>query len=130
MTELSGSCLCGAVRFSVSGEVRQVVSCHCTQCRKQSGHFWATSAARKADMEIVGTEYVRWYQATAEARRGFCELCGSLLFFEGKGREDVAFSAGALDGETGLKTEAHVFVAEKGDYYQIAAGEPQFDGRD
>ncbi|WP_034491853.1 GFA family protein [Afifella pfennigii] len=127
---LSGSCACGAVTFSLAGGAGPVRACHCTACRKQSGHFWAASQAAKADLIIAGTEYVRWFRASPQARRGFCELCGSTLFFEKPGSERISFSAGALDGETGLSLAAHIFVAEKGDYYDITGDVPCFDGFD
>jgi len=54
MTNRSGSCLCGAVTYQVSGALRPVVACHCSQCRKASGHHVAATSAARADVAIVG----------------------------------------------------------------------------
>jgi len=122
----SGSCLCGAVRYEVAGAMRPVVACHCSLCRKQSGHHVAATQVRRADLSITGAENLSWYRATDNARRGFCKTCGSQMFWEPDGRNSVAIFAGSLDAPTGLKIAAHIFVADKGDYYEIADGVPQY----
>ena len=123
----SGGCLCGAVTYSVSGALRPVVNCHCQQCRKVSGHHVAATSAARDDIEIEGP--VTWYQSSATAKRGFCGVCGSNLFWDGGG-ENLSIFAGTLDGATGLQTAGHIFVADKGDYYQITDGLPQAEQDD
>ncbi|KPN61659.1 Uncharacterized conserved protein [Aliiroseovarius crassostreae] len=124
---LNGSCLCGAVSFEISGPLRPVYACHCQQCRKTSGHFWAATSVPDDALTFAKTDGLAWYQSSPNTKRGFCNQCGSSLFWvpEGEGRTVVA--AGSLDGETGLTTKAHVFVADKGDYYGIEEQMPQFD---
>lgn len=124
----TGSCLCGAVRFSTSGALRDVVYCHCVQCRKQTGHYVAATASADTDLAIEGDENLTWFSASADARRGFCKVCGSLLFWKGTGRARTSIMAGSLDGASGLKGLNHIFVAEKGDYYEIDDGLPQLSG--
>ncbi|MDJ1009291.1 MAG: GFA family protein [Paracoccaceae bacterium] len=124
---VEGRCLCGAVRFTVSGPMRPVVACHCVQCRKTSGHFVAATSAPRARVEIAGD--VTWYASSPEARRGFCGTCGSSLFWDGGGSY-LSIHAGALDGATGLALAGHIFVADKGDYYEITDGLPQFAAED
>jgi len=123
---MKGSCLCGTVRFEITGQVRDVVGCHCKQCRKQSGHHWAASSVRLDEIDIEGAEHITWYDASPDARRGFCSECGSHLFWHPTGQDRYAFSPGAIDGPTGLKMKNHVFVADKGDYYDIKDGLPQY----
>ncbi|WP_227269953.1 GFA family protein [Roseobacter weihaiensis] len=120
---LRGSCNCRGVTFTVRGEVRSVSSCHCGQCRKQSGHVWASAVAEQPDIEIAGD--VRWYAASPIAQRGFCPTCGAFLFWKHKDETSMSFALGALDGPTGLKLQKHIFVADKGDYYEIADDVPQ-----
>jgi len=120
-----GSCLCGAVTFEVSGELKAPVACHCSQCRKQSGHFWAAMDVARSDVTISGEEHVTWFRASPKVRRGFCARCGSFLFWDADGREFFDIAAGAFDGPTGVKLAEHIFVADKGDYYDIADGLPQ-----
>ena len=123
----SGSCLCGAVRYHVSAAMRPVVGCHCIQCRKTSGHYVAATSAPRDAVEIDGD--VTWYQSSPDARRGFCGTCGSSLFWDGPG-ENLSIHAGTLDGATDLNLKGHIFVASKGDYYDIADGTPQYAGDD
>ena len=65
---LSGSCLCGAVAFQATPD-RHVIDCHCTQCRKQSGHFWAATFAWHRDFRLTRDEGLRWYRASPAATR-------------------------------------------------------------
>ena len=118
-----GSCLCGSVTFTARGAARDPAACHCSQCRKQSGHFWAAMQVLDADLSVTGE--VRWYAATPAARRGFCPTCGSFLFWKGRDDPDTGIALGALDGPTGLTLARHIFVADKGDYYEIHGGVPQ-----
>ena len=123
----TGGCLCGRVRFEVTGPLRPVVACHCTQCRKASGfHVAATSAARDT---VTTTGDVTWYQSSDNARRGFCGTCGSQLFWDGPG-QNLSIFAGTLDSPTDLNLEGHIFCADKGDYYEIADDLPKADGHD
>jgi hypothetical protein len=124
----TGSCLCGAVAYEVEGPLREVIGCHCTQCRKQTGHYMAATAAKLDKFEIVKDEGLRWYRSSDMAERGFCQICGSTLFWQGKGRDYVAIAAGSVDGETGQRMSFHIFCADKGDYYDIADGDLQRAG--
>ena len=123
MTETHyGSCLCRAVSFTVSGPLRGVVACHCIQCRKQSGHFVAATQVPREAIELGGEEYLKWYRSSPQARRGFCADCGSALFWQREGSDQVSILAGSFDSPTGLKLERHIFCASKGDYYEITDG--------
>jgi hypothetical protein len=121
---ISGGCLCGNVRYEVRGKLRSIIGCHCIQCRKQSGHFVAATACRRANFELVKSDGLKWYVAVPGFRRGFCGDCGSALFFEEIGGERVSISAGSLDEPHGLTFAAHIFASEKGDYYEIDGSAP------
>ena len=120
-----GSCLCGAVRFTAQRLLRGVLYCHCLQCRKQSGHFYAAAKAADADLDIEGGEEITWYAASPAAKRGFCRNCGSVLFWKRSDLGETSILAGAFDKPTGLSAVGHIFVADKGDYYSIDDGLPQ-----
>ncbi|MDE2136987.1 MAG: GFA family protein [Gammaproteobacteria bacterium] len=121
----AGGCLCGAIRFRIEGRLRPVVYCHCTQCRRNTGHFMAATAARHRDFRLTGEAQLRWYEASDAARRGFCGRCGSTLFWQASGRDTISIAAGTLDGATGLAGAWHIHVGDKGDYYAIEDGLPQ-----
>ena len=119
------SCLCGNVKIEVAGDLPPPNACHCTMCRKQSGHHWASTEVKKTKMTVTGD--VKWYQASDRVRRGFCPTCGSFLFFDPLFRDWTAISMGAFDGPTGVKLTHHIYIDNKGDYYDIADGLPQND---
>jgi hypothetical protein len=121
----TGSCLCGGVSFEVTGPMRPVVVCHCTQCRKQSGHVGAFTACADADLQFISKESLAWYRASDVAGRGFCKTCGSLLFWKGDKKDYISIAAGTLDNPTGLAIEGHIYCADKGDYYEIKDGDYQ-----
>ncbi len=120
-----GACLCGRVSFEVTGDLKPPDACHCVQCRKHSGHYFASTDVPKAAVAITGQENLSWYQSSAKVRRGFCSTCGSSLFFEPLARDWIGVAMGAFDTPTSTHLEMHIFVAEKGDYYKIADGLPQ-----
>lgn len=124
----TGSCLCGAVRFAAKGPVRPVVYCHCTQCRKQSGHYYAASNVPDAGLSIEGEDAVTWYAASDTAKRGFCKVCGSVLFWKANDSPVTSVMAGSFDTPAGLTPGCHIFTADKGDYYAIDDGLPQHKG--
>jgi hypothetical protein len=118
----TGSCLCGGVRFELRGELDAIVACHCTQCRKQTGHFWASTHTANDDLHFVSDETLHRFRSSARAKRGFCDRCGSTLFWTIDGAATTSVCAGAIDGLTGLKLAGHIFVAYAGDYYTISGG--------
>jgi hypothetical protein len=120
-----GSCLCGAVTFEVAGELSPPDACHCSQCRKQSGHYWASTDAPRASLTLKGEDNLSWYQASDRVRRGFCSKCGSFLLWDPIGRDRIAIAMGAFDKPTDTRLAHHIFVTDKGDYYDIADGLPQ-----
>ncbi len=118
------SCLCGAVTFETDAPLRPVVDCHCTQCRKQSGHFWAASSVPREDLRITRDDGLAWYRASPTANRGFCRECSSFLLWQMDGEPTISFAAGALDGPTGLHVAQSIYHKDAGDYYDPAQGAP------
>ena len=125
MTNYSGGCLCGAVRYEVTGPLRPVVNCHCEQCRRTSGHYVAASASKIDKLGISGEDNLTWYRSSAKAERGFCRVCGANLFWQPDHRRYVSIMAGTLDQPTGLATACHIYVDSAADYYEISDGLPQ-----
>lgn len=118
----TGACACGGVVYEVDGPLRQIVACHCEQCRRTSGHFVAATATRRQNFRLVRDDTLKWFEAIPGFRRGFCGSCGSSLFFEELGGERVSIAAGSLDRPHGLTIAAHIYSAEAGDYYQVETG--------
>ena len=129
LPDLTGGCLCGQVRYQISGPRRDIINCHCNNCRRTHGHIAAYTSVNTKDLKIIDRQGLKWFHdESPDVLRGFCENCGSSLFWDAKdGRERMSVSAGTLDTGHGLKTIGHVYLSEAGEYYQITDALPQFE---
>ena len=84
-SQITGSCACGSISFRVTGELRDVVNCHCDPCRHWTGHFMAGTSAQIEDFFFESDSTLTWWNRTEEVRYGFCSNCGSSLFWEDSG---------------------------------------------
>lgn len=126
----TGGCLCGAVRYRIDGPVRDVVACHCGQCRKTTGHFMAAVSVPQDRFEMTEARGLKWYRSSDIARRGFCGECGSTLFWLPDTGSHVSIAAGTLDDDSGLRLQGHIFTATKGGYYDLEPDLPSWEGED
>jgi hypothetical protein len=92
-----------------------------------SGHIVAATACAVPNLSFTASDHLRWYQSSAEAQRGFCDRCGSNLFWRPTSGKHISIMAGALQDPTGLRGAMHIFVADKGDYYGVDDGLPQHE---
>ena len=120
-----GRCECGAVAFEVPKLRLEVTFCHCGQCRRTSGHQWAATRAPWNSLRFENDAELRWYASSDTAKRGFCGLCGSSLFYRMNGEDGVGIAAGCIAQPNDLKPGKHIFVADKATYYDIADDLPQ-----
>lgn len=119
----AGGCLCGAVRYEVRGPLREILVCHCVECRRWAGRAWAATAGRVDQTRIDGP--VTWRPSPCSeyhARRGNCERCGSSLFWWAENGERIAIGAGTLDEPDGLRVAAHIWVDHGADWERPPAG--------
>ena len=115
----TGSCLCGGVTFSLK-HPRDVVNCHCGECRKFHGNYAAYTKVKLEDIHIVNEEKISWYQLkNNRAKRGFCKTCGSSLFWQPEGGDGICVSAGALDVPTGLRATKNIYTDYASDFYEM-----------
>jgi hypothetical protein len=128
---MRGSCLCGEVRYEVSGPITDVLNCHCSICRKaHSAAFRTRGRVAAADFRFLsGESLLTWYASSADNRRSFCSKCGSAIVVLFDAAPDARFlSLGTLDDDPGVKPAAHCFTAEKAHWHDIADDLPQFPG--
>jgi hypothetical protein len=119
-----GRCLCGAVVYELQGPLRDVLFCHCVECRRWGGHAAAMTAVPDERLVLIRDEGLRWIDSPnseLHARRGFCGECGSSLFWNSPRLATTSVAAGTLDGDTGLETAGHIWVSQAGDYYELPA---------
>jgi hypothetical protein len=115
------------VHFAVEGALAAPSACHCTKCRKHTGHYEAGTDVPRSAVKIEGADDVTWYFSSEKVRRGFCRICGSSLFFDIVHLDRIGLAMGAFDTPTETKLALHIFVADKGDYYEIEDSVPQYD---
>jgi hypothetical protein len=125
--DLKGQCECGAVAFEVTGARPTVSMCHCGQCRRTSGHHWAATHAPFENLTFTNEAGLKWYISSDWAKRGFCKECGSSLFYRMKDEAGIGIAAGSIDQPSGLTAGRHIFVADKGEYYEIANDAPHIE---
>jgi hypothetical protein len=126
-TTAQGGCLCGGVRYRTTANLRDVIACHCSQCRKTSGHYVAATQVPSADLHLTDSATLRWYRSSSSAERGFCTRCGGNIFWRetAPASKHTSIMAGTLDPPTGLTIEQHIFTADRSDYYEIDDSAPQ-----
>jgi hypothetical protein len=118
----TGRCLCGGVQYAIRGPLRAIVACHCSQCRRTSGHFAAMTCSPSAALRLTRSDSLNWYRSSENAERGFCNVCGGNLFWRKLDRDTISVTAGTLDLPTGLEISEHIYVADKSDYYALDDG--------
>ncbi len=121
----TGGCLCEGVRYRTVGDLRDVINCFCSQCRKTTGHHFAATSCSLDRFELLQESTLHWYVSSSKARRGFCNRCGSSLFWQRNGADYISITAGTLDKPTGLKTTSNIFVEDMGDYHDLPVVEHQ-----
>lgn len=117
--EMSGKCLCGAVRFTARAEAPHVGACHCGMCRRwTSGPFMAVELSEPPS--FTGEDQVGVYRSSEWGERGFCQPCGTTLFWRMPDGAHYGISAGALDSQNGLIFRDQIFIDEKPAFYHFA----------
>jgi hypothetical protein len=131
---ITGSCLCGGVRFEIAEAVGPFELCHCSRCRKASGSaFTAMLGVRTRDFRFVqGRDLMATYQAPLlevppPYRTSFCRRCGSPTPNPEPGAEWFEIPAGLLESDPGLRPDKHIFVELNAPWHEISDSLPQFD---
>lgn len=126
--ERHGSCLCGGVRYTLIGPLRDVYNCHCDRCRRFTGHHMAATAAPPSNVRFGSDESLTWFSPADGVEYGFCSTCGSSLFWRTEASpEKLCITAGSLDQPTGLRTTRAWYIADAGDYHHLDNGLEEFD---
>jgi len=128
MDVIKGSCLCGAVRFEITGPGAHLTYCHCSRCRKQAGAFSAVVMVRREDFRLLsGADQIRRYIPETPWRhaRALCGVCGSSLGEPSDDQEVFPIACSALDDDPGLRPVLHLHAASKPAWYEITDGVKQ-----
>lgn len=117
--------MCGSVRYEADGDFRDIVACHCIECRKASGHYTASTAVKPENLKLLESSGLAWYRSSPSAKRGFCRECGSTLFWKPESGDRISVFVGTVDGPVDLPLTSHIYLSEKGSYYEINDGAEQ-----
>jgi hypothetical protein len=125
---IQGGCYCGAVRYESSGKVLRFIHCHCPDCRKLSGATFASIIAVEAGgfRVISGQDHLQTFPSSPGKQRCFCKTCGSHVIARFEARpEMILIRAGSVDGDPGVRPDAHIWVGCKAPWHDILDGIPQ-----
>ncbi len=125
-----GGCLCGSVKFELTLPSKFCSHCHCQNCRRAHGAAFVTYAGfRKEQLRLSGEERLTRYVTKTGATRSFCSRCGSTLFYEGpRWAEEVHVALSNLSDAIDRAPDAHVYVDQRADWYEIHDSLPQYGG--
>ena len=119
-------CLCGGIKIKITGKLRQVINCHCSQCMKTHGNFAAYTNSPEENITYISKSTLRWYNSSNFAKRGFCSKCGASIFYKIKKSNTISISAGMFSNPTKLKTHSNIFTKKKLDYYKLDPSLPKY----
>ena len=126
---LEGGCLCGGVKFRVTGKLGPAGFCHCKQCQRASGSAFASNAPvrTKYFALVAGAELVAEYESSPGKFRAFCSRCGSPVCSRRDSEPEIRrLRLGSFDGDPGRRPQAHVWTSAKAPWHEITDGLPQF----
>ena len=129
--QANGSCFCGAIGFTAKLPSKWCAHCHCSMCRKTHGAGFVTWAGFEADqVEITGGEdQLSWFDSSAGAQRGFCQKCGSSLFFRSeRWAGEIHIALGCMDDPIDRQPQANVFFDKHVEWMPVDASLKQVDG--
>ncbi|MES9834784.1 MAG: GFA family protein [Candidatus Thiodiazotropha sp. LLP2] len=118
----TGSCLCGEVRYEITGDLGIFQYCHCSRCRKFTGSAFAANllVSPKQFHWLAGENLVGRYEVS-EAKHfatGFCKKCGSSLPWQSQSGKAVIIPAGTLDEDPGIKPSQNIFTTSGADWFE------------
>lgn len=129
----TGGCLCGSVRFEIKGPIRNIVCCHCSQCRKAQGSAFATNGmVRTTDFNIVsGADSLTGYESSPGQTKYFCKTCGSPILSKSESKPGhVRVRLGTIDSDIAERPMAHIFATSKANWEEIADDLPQYENHE
>jgi hypothetical protein len=117
-TEHRGTCLCGAVRISAKTRSNSIGACHCAICRKWGGGPLFTVEC-EGEVDFEGAEHISVFSSSEWAERGFCQKCGTHLFYRLKQEEHYAIPVGIFDGSGEWRLAEQIFIEQKPSFYSF-----------
>ena len=117
---IKGSCLCGSVIYEISGEVGDIVHCHCQTCRKAHGSaFSSVVAVQDEYFHLSGLDNLKSYESSKGKHRFFCSNCGTQIYAKRENTSHIILRLGSLDTHIDSEEKEHIWVSQKASWYSI-----------
>lgn len=126
----TGACLCGAVQFEIHGSIRNIIYCHCSQCRKAQGSAFATNGIVHKDhfKFSQGESELTAYTASEHQTKYFCKHCGSPIMSQSTNRpDDVRVRLGTIESDIRERPEAHIFITSRANWENVCENLPEYE---
>jgi hypothetical protein len=125
---ITGSCVCGQVRYEIRGQMGAITHCHCPTCRK--AHASAFSSVSRVGLDdlvfTAGQQLLKFYESSPGKKRYFCSNCGSQIYARREDQNHYLFRMGTIDGDPGVRPAQHIFTADKALWYNIHDNIPEY----
>jgi hypothetical protein len=125
---INGNCLCGAVKYTISGSIGEIVHCHCKTCRKAHGSaFSSVATVQDNDFTLLGKDSLKSYASSTGKYRYFCSGCGSQIYAKRENTSHIILRLGSLDSDIESPERAHIWTSEKANWYCINSQLPEHE---
>ncbi|MFT2112604.1 GFA family protein [Marinomonas sp. 2405UD68-3] len=123
---VSGSCLCGNVKYEISGNIGDIVHCHCKTCRKAHGAaFSSVAGVKDIDFNLASDVTLGCYESSPGKNRYFCPTCATQIYAKKDGTEHIVLRLGSLDDDPNSKELNHIWVSQKASWYSLNSNLPE-----
>ena len=124
---INGSCLCGQIRYEISGKVGAIMHCHCVTCRKAHGSAFSSVAAVEDDIfKLLGEEFLSTFESSKGKKRHFCSKCGTQIYAKREGTNHIILRMGSLDDNPMTEEKNHIWVSQQAPWYLISSNLPEY----
>lgn len=115
---MKGQCVCGTTTFTVELKNHDVHACHCSICRRQTSGVIMTIDVEQGSLQFTQDEHLSIYNSSDWGERGFCNCCGTNLFWRTKDQSYCNINAFALDQQPqDIKFDMEIFIDNKPEFY-------------
>ncbi|MDG9669251.1 GFA family protein [Hahella sp. CR1] len=125
---ISGSCLCGKVKYDITGKVGDIIHCHCRTCRKAHGAaFSSVARVDDNDFNLQGAEHLKAFESSPGKSRFFCSCCGTQVYAKRENTPFIILRLGSLDNDPQSQERSHIWVSDKASWYDINKELPVYE---
>ena len=123
---VTGSCLCGNVKYEILGKIGGIVHCHCKTCRKAHGSAFSSVAdVQESSFKLFADVKLGCYESSPGKNRFFCPVCAAQLYAKRVGTEHIILRLGSLDDDPKSKEINHIWLSQKASWYSLESKLPK-----